>query len=891
MQDDPLAITSVVNLVPAQWHRLKEVLANALEETSPERRATTLRESCADDTTLLRQAETLLAGDTDTLEQFAEFATTRLRSEEPDRNGERVGAYVIVSQLGRGGMGAVYLGERADGQFEKQVAIKILKRGTDTDEVLRRFAVERQILAKLDHPNITRLLDAGTTQDGLPYFVMDYVDGIPITEFAQAQKLPLPERLELFLKVCSAVEFAHRNGVIHRDIKPTNIVVRPNGEPKLLDFGIAKLLQAGAAEDLTSPVERRMTRRYAAPEQTRLEPVTLTADVYSLGLVLLELVTDEKITSERGPDIATLLQKKARDRVDLALAAIIRRAIQPEPRQRYASAAELRNALEQFLSAARMNKRAKTPHQITANRITAAAASFLRTQWVFTTILIAVVLAAAGLLRNRGLPFSRLPQNTQLPTSTIPTFDAGRLIAVLPFKPIGRDSNDEVLGLGMADAVIGQMSKIKEIRVIPTSAVLRLKTELDDPMAAARSLKADAILTGTVQRSGDRIRVTVQLVDGGNGRALWSDKFDETFTNVFAVQDSISGEITKSLAIDMTIDERKQIAKHYTNSMEAYTAYLMGLHFYSKRTKDGLERAIEYFHQATQRDPEYALAYAILADCYFLQGYYKFVPMNDSINNCKAAADRALALDNSVAEAYVAMAAAQFANRDGPAGMQSLRRALALNPSLAIAHQRYAWVLVDMGKLPEAVSEMKRAQELDPMSATNNTALGVMFAFNRQFDETLRYCYRAFELEPGNPAIQENLGFAYGWNGMYDQAIQAYRKVIEIAPDQKGRALASIAAILYVANRKAEADSLMPDIKRMAGEGKVDAYTMAVLYAVARQLNLAFEWLDQALADETLTPRYLRYGPELDTIRADPRFVELLRKHGRVRLADQLSAR
>ena len=209
----PENLQSVVHLVPSHWHRLKEILANALEENSPERRATNLRKSCADDITLLRQAEILLAGDTDPLEQFAEFAATRLRSEEPDRIGERVSAYVIVRQLGRGGMGTVYLGERADGQFEKQVAIKILKRGTDTDEVLRRFAVERQILAKLDHPNITRLLDAGTTQDGLPYFIMDYVEGVPITELAHKQNLSLADRLHLFLKVCFVVEFAHRRFV------------------------------------------------------------------------------------------------------------------------------------------------------------------------------------------------------------------------------------------------------------------------------------------------------------------------------------------------------------------------------------------------------------------------------------------------------------------------------------------------------------------------------------------------------------------------------------------------------------------------------------------------------------------------------------------------------
>jgi tetratricopeptide (TPR) repeat protein len=235
------------------------------------------------------------------------------------------------------------------------------------------------------------------------------------------------------------------------------------------------------------------------------------------------------------------------------------------------------------------------------------------------------------------------------------------------------------------------------------------------------------------------------------------------------------------------------------------------------------------------------------------------------------------------------MASVHFERRDGAAGMQSLRRALALNPSLAVAHQRYAWLLCDAGRLPEAVPEMKRAQELDPMSATNNTALGVLLAFNRRFEETLRYCYRAVELEPGNPALQENLGFAYACNRMYDQAIEAYRKLIEIAPDQEARSQAMIAAVLYLADRKMEADSLMPEITRLAAEDKVDAFTMTVVHATAGRLNSAFEWLDKALADESLTPRFLRYAPELDPLRADPRFTQLLRKHGRNKMADELS--
>src|SRR5438552_6737362 len=288
---------------PARWQRLKNILADALERTSFEERRAVLRRSCADDTGLLREAEKLLASDTTVFEEFAEFTATRLRHDERDRIGERIGAYAIVRELGRSGMCAVYLTERADGQFEKCVAIKVLKRGTDTDDVLRRFRIERQILAKLEHPNITRLLDAGTTTDGLPYFVMEFIEGTPITHFVQREKVDLRGRLKLFLKICSAVDLAHQNQIIHRDIKPTNVLVKRDGEPKLLDFGIAKLLSVDSDEgDITVAVERRLTPMYAAPEQSAGQPATIATDIYSLGALFYQLLTNQSPTSSSNGD-------------------------------------------------------------------------------------------------------------------------------------------------------------------------------------------------------------------------------------------------------------------------------------------------------------------------------------------------------------------------------------------------------------------------------------------------------------------------------------------------------------------------------------------------------------------------------------------------------------
>jgi tetratricopeptide (TPR) repeat protein len=267
-----------------------------------------------------------------------------------------------------------------------------------------------------------------------------------------------------------------------------------------------------------------------------------------------------------------------------------------------------------------------------------------------------------------------------------------------------------------------------------------------------------------------------------------------------------------------------------------------------------------------------------------------FVPASQATNNCKTAAERALLLDDSVAEGHVAMAMVQVREGDYRASMESLRRALELNPNLAVAHLRYAWELTDAGRLSEAVLEMKRAQELDPISATNNTALGVILIFDRQSEKALFYCSRAGELEPDNPAIQENIAAAYVMNGSYDSAIQAYRRWIELAPDQKGKGLAAIAEVLYRANRKGEADALMQEVLRLAANGNADAFSITGTYTAAGELDQAFEWFDKALADRMLLPRFILYAPELDSLRTDPRFVELLRKHGREKLADELSA-
>jgi len=838
-------------ITAGRWQKLKAVLADALEESSSTRRAELLRQACANDLDLLREAEALLSADTASLEQFAEWATIHLREDLPDRAGERLGAYRIIKEIGRGGMGAVYLAERADGQFERQVAIKVLKRGTDTEEVLRRFRAERQILAKLDHPCITQLFDAGVTSDGLPYFVMELISGQPITSFADGENVSLGSRLELFLKVCSAVRAAHENGIIHRDIKPSNVLVKPDGQPKLLDFGIAKVIAYSENDDVTVVEERRLTPKYAAPELHRGEAVTPATDVYSLGTLLRDLV--EPCNSATAGDHSSSCIKE-----------VITQSTQDDPKKRQNSVAELMAQINGCLQGG----------SVTGARYERWSKSRIVTVVGFGV----VILVGAGWLLQTQLqrhgPRAIATTGVSNPVQSI------RSLAILPFEPIPKNANNELLGLGMADAVIGRLSNIKQLSVFPTTTMLRYNARSDDPAAIAKALNADAVLSGTIQRAGDRLRVTVQLSDGKSNRALWSDTFEETFTDVFSIQDSIANKLAQALTLKLTQDEKQQADKRFTHNPAAYDAYLVGLHLYNKRTKQELANAIDHFRQAVEQDPNYGLAYALMADCYYLEGYYRFAPLDAAVANARAAAEHALLLDDTIAEAHVAMAMVQVSSDQDDAAMHSLRRALELNTNLPVAHQRYAWILTARGKLEEAIAHMKRAQELDPLSAANNSALGILFVFARQPQEALRYCERAAELEPDNGSLHGNLAAAYELNGMLQPSIDQYKKMAELSPEHRGDALASTAIGLWRAARVEEAQAMMPEILTLAESGQVDPYNMTLLYAAAGKKQESFEWFAKTLAADRVDARFIRYDPFLDPLRHDPGFRESLQEYG-----------
>ena len=861
----------------ARWESLKEILANALECPSPAARTAYLTQRCADDPALLREAAALLECDTTAFERVADFVGAHLRCPEKDRAGDRIGPYAIVRELGHGGMGSVYLAQRVDGHFEQQVAVKILKAGIDSNELQRRFRSEGQILAQLDHPNMTRLLDAGTTSDGLPYLIMEYVDGRPINDYATEHHLGLTERLRLFVKVCRAIEFAHQNNVVHRDIKPRNILVKADGDPKLLDFGIAKLIHTDATDaEITQLAEVRLTPAYAAPEQVAGKKATARSDIYSLGAVLNELVSPCS-SANALPSVSDTTNGNGNAHSDWAPAAnkdpvrgIVAKAMRLDPEKRYTSVtefvADLAKYLQGDLPPGRMSVKAR-------RAIIVAVAA------IFAAISVTFFLRAQGWIPRR----LAVPANS---TGAVSATTAIRALAVLPFQSPGRDDDDKLLGFGMADAIIGRMSGLKNVIVLPTAAVSRLKDAPTDAIAAGRSLQVDAILSGTVQRSGNRVRVTVQLANVATRQTLWSDTFDQTFTDIFGIQDSISLKVAQSIAVKLSPEDQRQLAKHATGNPAAYDSYLVGLSFYNQRTQEGLAKAIDNFRQAVEKDPNYALAYALMSDCYFLTGYYKYGPMAENMAKAKEAAEQALRVDSSLAEGYLALSMAQSNYSKNGLSDQLLRRAIDLNPNLAVARQRYAWRLCSAGDLTASLSEMKRAQELDPLSSTNNTALGVVYSFARQFEPALRYCERAAVLNPNEPFIQSNVGTMYLMNNRFSEAIDHFEKAAELSPNTRGDQLASIALVLLGQKKTDEADRMMEGVLKLAAEGKVDPYNVVLFYATRGNKDEAFVWLARTMEKGQVAPGLIRYDALLDPLRSDPRFAEVLRRYHR---ADLLS--
>jgi serine/threonine protein kinase/Tfp pilus assembly protein PilF len=756
----------------SNWQKIEEIFDEAAELPRAEREAF-LNEACGDDADLRREVEALLAAD----EQSNDFiespiiASNTLANLLPDNLedsvaphflGKRVGAYELVRELGRGGMGAVYLGRRADSEFRKQVAVKLVKRGMDTDFILKRFRNERQILATLDHPNVARLLDGGTTEDGLPYFVMEYVEGLPVHKYCDVHGLSISERLTLFQSICAAVGYAHQNKIIHRDLKPNNILVTKDGIPKLLDFGIAKILDPNFASDTLAPTltgMRLMTPEYASPEQIRGDKLTTASDIYSLGVLLFEILTGErpyKFSSRAPHEVARVicedqplrLSDSQKSKVQSAESALKIRKSNFAVKN-----AGTRDLICEDLENIVLKSLSKSPHRRyeTAEEFSDDIQKYLD-----------------------GLPVSAPAPTQDTGGSFENSFVQTESLAVLPFRTIHiRKTNDsgDYLSLGLTDSLITRLSRLKTISVRPTSSVLRYSNHDSlDPNAAGRELRVTHILDGRIQQVGNRVRVTAQLVKTGNNETVWAGQFDEESEDILILQDSISAQVAQALVKELTGEEQIEVGKRGTNNAKAYEAYLRGRVHWHSYTVDGLAKALVAFYEAIALDPNFALAYSGVADYYNFLSVFGVMSPDESFPAAKLAAQKAIELDENLAEAYTSLGIVTLGYEwDFPQAEKYFKRALELNPNYAEGRVWYSHFLSSRGEHDVAVKEMRRAERLNPQSISLLAAFALSLRNARRYEEGAEKLRRALVLQPNYPTALQGFNWFVPYLKNYEE--------------------------------------------------------------------------------------------------------------------------
>ncbi len=455
-----------------------------------------------------------------------------------------------------------------------------------------------------------------------------------------------------------------------------------------------------------------------------------------------------------------------------------------------------------------------------------------------------------------------------------------RSIAVLPFKPLNPDDGDEYLGLGIADALITRLGNIRKIVVRPTSAVRKYTGLEQDPLEAGWELKVESVLEGSIQRSGERIRVTVQLVDISDSAPLWAEKFDEKFTDIFAVQDSISEKVAAALTLKLTNEERRLLTKRYTENTEAYRLYLQGLHYKNKGTKDAALRAIDYYNRAIEIDPRYALAYTGLADSYCWFSHVYSDP-RETAPKAKAAAERALEIDYSLAEARTSLARISISwDWNWEAAEREFLRAIELNPNYAEAHQWYGFYLTVMGRFDEAIREIDRAQELDPLSFMRSAFRGWSLYFARQYDEAIEQFRKLVEMDPNFHMAYWGLGLTYDEKGEFSEAIAEFQKALSSPEGGGAEMMTRLGHVYATSGKREEARRLLDELDEMSAHRYISPMLRARIHTGLGETERAFEFLERAYTERSPWLVYLKVDPVFDSLRPDPRFANLVRRMG-----------
>jgi eukaryotic-like serine/threonine-protein kinase len=797
--------------------------------------------------------------------------------------GTKLGRYEIRSKIGEGGMGEVYLAQ--DTKLDRKVALKILPAEVAADRSrMNRFVQEAKAAAALNHPNIAHIYEIGE-HDGTNFIAMEFVEGGPLNAKILGRPLAVSEIVQLGTQLADALTEAHPKGITHRDIKPSNVMITPRGEAKLLDFGLAKVRRPILEEDSSdAPTQLKTaegivigTVMYMSPEQALGQAVDHRSDIFSLGAVLYEMATGRlpftgSTTTETidrivhaQPDAISRLNYEA----PAELERIIRKCLEKDQDRRYQSARELLVDLQNL-------KRDSVNESVTSEKSTTPRQKHVHFGTLTAVALLLVVLTGVGiyLLRHQAEPTEATAIDS---------------IAVLPLVNASGDANMEYLSDGITESIINSLSQLPRLRVVPRVSVFRYKGREIDPQAVAREMGVRAVLTGKVVQFGDRLSIQTDLVDAEKNSQLWGAKYDRKLSDLLAVQDEIANEISNKLRLRLSGEEQQQLNKRFTKNAEAYQLYLKGRYYWKKYTRDGVEKSVQYFDQAIEKDPSYALAYSGLADAYVLLGAM-YLPPKESFPKAKTAAEKALAIDDTLAAGHISMGAYKlFYEWDWAGAQREAQRAKELNAAYAKAieistnyddeHHFYCQALDTTGKPLESIAEMRRALELDPFSISMNMEMGWSFYIARDYDQAIAQCRKAIEMDPGFVASYACTAQAYEQKKMYTEAINDLKKARTLAGDDPGLTM-ELAFAYALSGQKRQAQELLTELKDRSARQYIDATLIALVYTALGNKDQAFEWLEKAYDARSSWMTWLKVEPKFDPLRSDPRFAELMRRVG-----------
>jgi len=786
--------------------------------------------------------------------------------------GEKFGHYRVQSAIGAGGMGEIY--RARDTRLKRDVAIKILPENMTQDAfAIERFMREAHAASALNHPNILTIFDIGE-HDNIHFIATEFVEGQTLRQKMEISSLNLAETLDIAVQVASALIAAHDAGIVHRDIKPENIMLRNDGYAKVLDFGIAKLTEREPLEldaeaitlvqSMTSPGTILGTAFYMSPEQARGLTVDARSDIFSLGVVIYEVITGHLPFSgaTMSDVIASILKSEPKPFSEIVknvppeLESNIAKALNKNREERYQTMKGFLSDLKQI--------RQRLEFETELQRFNSSNYTF----------------AVGSEISFAKQATQILPKNLLSPTRKTRTRKAIDSLAVLPLVNDSSDANTEYLSDGITECIINSLSKLPKLRVVPRSTVFRYKGQETDLQEIGNALGVRAVFAGRIVQIGESLIVKAELVDIANEAQIWGEQYRRQMTDIFTLLEDIAEDISEELKLRLSGEDKKQLAKRYTENTEAYQFYLKGRYFVTtKRTEEWIKKGIEYFQKAIDLDPNYALAHSGISEAYgFLASSTGGWSPRKAYPKAKAAALKALELDDALGEAHCSLGFSyllydwNFAEAE-----REFKRAIELSPNYPNAHDGYGFYLKAVGRHNEAIEKCKQVQQLDPLSPFAHVSLGYAYYFARDYQKAIDECNKALEMDKNSTFAYRNLGLAYLQQGKHNDAIVALSNAVKYSCG--GLAFESYLGFAFaVSGKRAEAFEVLASLEDIGKKHYVPTYNFAMIYAGLGDFDKAFDLLEHACKERSGFLPFLKVEPVVDCLRGDSRFQDLLRR-------------